>query len=318
MNLRQVEAFRAVMLTGQMTAAAELMLVTQPAISRLIKDFEQATKLRLFERRGNYIVPTQEAKTLWKEVDRAFVGLGHIASLAADIGRQAAGTLRIAAMPALANGLVPRFLSQFLCHRPNLQISLMGLPSSMVMEAVASGRADIGYADGPAERQGFVIGTRSLPAVVAIPKGHRLAALDRVRPEDLAGERIIKQETGTLFAMRVEVALGGLQRRPSIEVNLSHTALSLVREGAGIAIIDPAAAIEFTDRIVLRPFSVFIDAGFLEVRSVSGAPSTLVDCFATEFWTFHDDIMTQSGLFHSGEAVLKKGLPPDDGPPRWI
>ncbi|AYM71701.1 otopine catabolism/uptake operon transcriptional regulator OccR [Agrobacterium tumefaciens] len=296
MNLRQVEAFRAVMLTGQMTAAAELMLVTQPAISRLIKDFEQATKLQLFERRGNHIIPTQEAKTLWKEVDRAFVGLNHIGNLAADIGRQAAGTLRIAAMPALANGLLPRFLAQFIRDRPNLQVSLMGLPSSMVMEAVASGRADIGYADGPQERQGFLIETRSLPAVVAVPMGHRLAGLDRVTPQDLAGERIIKQETGTLFAMRVEVAIGGIQRRPSIEVSLSHTALSLVREGGWIAIIDPAAAIEFTDRIVLRPFSIFIDAGFLEVRSAIGAPSTIVDRFTTEFWRFHDDLMKQNGL----------------------
>ena len=39
MNLRQVEAFRLVMLTGKMTAAAELMAVTQPAVSRLIRDF---------------------------------------------------------------------------------------------------------------------------------------------------------------------------------------------------------------------------------------------------------------------------------------
>lgn len=299
MNLRQVEAFRAVMLTGQMTAAAELMLVTQPAISRLIKDFEQATKLQLFERRGNHIIPTQEAKTLWKEVDRAFVGLTHIGNLAADIGRHAAGTLRVVAMPALANGLLPRFLAQFLKDKPNLQVSLMGLPSSMVMEAVASGRADIGYADGPSERQGFMIETRSLPAVVAVPMGHRLASLDQVTPQDLAGERIIKQETGTIFALRVEVALGGIKRRPSIEVSLSHTALSLVREGAGVAIIDPAAAVEFKDRIVLRPFSIFIDAGFLEVRSASGAPSTIVDRFAIEFWKFHDDLMTQNGFFKS-------------------
>lgn len=298
MNLRQVEAFRAVMLTGQMTAAAELMLVTQPAISRLIKDFEHATKLQLFERRGSHIVPTQEAKTLWKEVDRAFTGLNHIANLAADISRQAAGTLRIVAMPALANGLLPRFLAKFLHDKPNLQVSLTGLPSTTVMEAVASGQADIGYADGPSERPGFIFETRSLPAIVAIPMGHRLGGLARITPEDLAGERIIKQETGTLFAMRVEVAMGGVQRRPSLEVSLSHTALSLVREGAGIAIIDSAAAIDFKDAIVLRPFSVFIDAGFLEVRSVYGVPSTIVDRFASEFWSFHDALMADSGLLN--------------------
>lgn len=300
MNLRQVEAFRAVMLTGQMTAAAELMLVTQPAVSRLIKDFELATRLQLFERRGNHILPTQQANTLWREVERAFVGLNHIASLAAEINRQAAGTLRIAAMPALANGLLPRFLAQFLRDRPNLQASLTGLPSAMVMEAVASGRADIGYADGPSDRPGFRLQTRACAALVAIPTGHRLAGLERITPQDLAGERIIKQETGTLFATRVEVALGGIPQRPSLEVNLSHTALALVRDGAGIAIIDPAAALEFRDQIVLRPFSVSIDAGFLEVRAANAVPSTIVDSFTTEFWDFHDRLMAEHDL-HAGD-----------------
>ncbi len=279
------------MLTGQMTTAAELMLVTQPAVSRLIKDFEHATGLHLFERRGNQIIPTQEAMTLWKEVDRAFVGLGHIANLAADIGRQAAGTLRIAAMPALASGLLPRFLARFLDNKPNLQTSLIGVPSSMVFEAVASGQADIGYADGPSDRPGFVVETRSIAAVVAIPLGHLLAELERIRPKDMADERIIKLETGTLFSMRVGVALAGVECRPSLEVRLSHTALTLVSEGAGIAIIDPASAVGFEDKVVLRPFSIFIDAGFLEVRSANKAPSAIVDRFASEFWAYHDQLM---------------------------
>ncbi|MBB3947436.1 hypothetical protein GGQ73_003403 [Rhizobium skierniewicense] len=82
------------------------------------------------------------------------------------------------------------------------------------MEAVVSGRADIGYADGPSDRPGFLLETRSLAAIVAIRMGHRLAGLERITPQDLAGKRIIKQETGTLFAMRVEVAIGGIPRRP--------------------------------------------------------------------------------------------------------
>ena len=84
---------------------------------------------------------------------------------------------------------------------------------------------------------------------------------------------------------------------PLAASNGAHTALSLVREGAGIAIFDPAAAIEFKDRIVLRPFSIFIDAGFLKIRSANGASSTIVDRFAREFWNFHDKLMLETGLF---------------------
>ncbi len=289
-NIRQIEAFRAVMLTGKMTTAAELMAVTQPAVSRLISDFEQSIKLRLFERRGNQINPTREALALMKEVDRSFVGLNRIAAVAEEIGRHSVGTLRIAAMPALAYGMLPRFLASFLRDKPNLNAALNGIPSSMVIEAVASGQADVGYADGPLDRPGFSIVTNAVPAVVAIPQDHHLAFKEIITPDDLRDQRMISLEPGTVFAMRVEVALAGIRRLANIETRLSHTALSLVSEGAGIAIIDPTSAVEFVEKnIVFRPFSIAIDAGFLEIRASDQIISPLVKRFCEEFWTFHTE-----------------------------
>jgi DNA-binding transcriptional LysR family regulator len=289
LNFRQVEAFRAVMLTGRMNAAAELLSITQPAVSRLVQDLETALGLDLFERNGNRIQPTRAAITLMEEVDRSFSGLGRIAELARDIARHSAGSLRIAAMPALANGLMPRFLARFLADRPDLRVSLTGLPSSLVIEAVASGQADVGYADGPFDRPGFAIETRPYPAVVAVPEGHRLAGLAVVRPEDLAGERLISLEPDSLFSMRVEVALAGVPRIYRLETRLSHTTLVLVGEGAGVAIIDPSSACEFVGRgVVLRPFSVFVDAGFLAIRRADAPADPIVDRFVEGFWGFHD------------------------------
>ena len=56
-NSRQVEAFRAMMLTGSVTEAAKLMAVTQPAVSRLLRDFQALLKMELFEKRGTGLVP---------------------------------------------------------------------------------------------------------------------------------------------------------------------------------------------------------------------------------------------------------------------
>ena len=292
LNLRQVEAFRAVMMAGQITAAAELLSITQPAVSRLIRDFEHAIRLRLFERRGNQITPTPEALALWPEVERSFVGLGRIATVADEISRQAAGTLRIAAMPALASGIMPRFLGGFLRDRPNLRVALNGMPSTMVIEAVASGQAEIGYADGTLGLPGFIVAPRSLAAIVAIPEGHPLPARHIINPTDLAGERMITLEPGTIFAMRVEVALAGIPRLTSIETRLSHTALSLVSEGVGIAIIDPSSAAEFAGRgVVIRPFGQFIEAGFLMIRSANQPHSDLIDRFQAEFGIYHDELV---------------------------
>lgn len=276
------------MLTGKVTAAAELLMVTQPAVSRLIREFEHTTKLRLFIRQGNRVIPTQEANTLMKAVDRAFAGLDQIATAAVDIARQAAGTLRIAAMPALGISILPRFLAHFLRDRVDVQASLQSMPSAMVVEAVMSGQADIGYAEGPLDRPGLIIRNCPLDAVAALPIDHPLSQRDFLEPHDLVGQRMIALESGSLFSMRIDLALAGIPRSTVIEVRLSHTALTLVREGSGVAIIDPTSACEFRGRgAIMRPFRPSIEAGFLEIRPSNRPTSTLLDHFSEAFWNFH-------------------------------
>lgn len=82
---RQVEAFRGIMLTGSITLAAQMMNVTQPAVSRLIRDFEIAVDLRLFDRDGRRLVARAEAIRLYREVERFYLGLDHIGAIADDI-----------------------------------------------------------------------------------------------------------------------------------------------------------------------------------------------------------------------------------------
>ena len=127
LNPRQIEAFRAVILTGGVGAAASLINVTQPAVSRMMRDLQSHLGLILFERRGTGLVPTSEALSLYAEVERAFVGLERIEQMATELRTRRAGFLRIAALPALANGFLPRFLGEFLKERPKLDIVLSGL-----------------------------------------------------------------------------------------------------------------------------------------------------------------------------------------------
>ena len=67
-------------------------------------------------------------------------------------------------------GALPRFVGRFMRERPNLQIALHGMPSHLVIEAVAAGQADLGYAVGPLERPGYYIDSIESPAVVVMPE----------------------------------------------------------------------------------------------------------------------------------------------------
>jgi DNA-binding transcriptional LysR family regulator len=284
-NSRQVEAFRAVMLTGSMTAASELLAVTQPAVSRLIRDFELAVAMALFERRGNQIAPTPEAVALLSEVERSFVGLSRIADHAAAIRSQQAGSLRIAALPALATSALPRFVGRFLRERPNLHVSVQGMPSHLVIDAVAAGQADLGYAIGPLERPGYLLQPIRAPAVVVMPEGHRLARLSVIRPEDLAGERLIGVAAQTLFRSRLDAALGDIPRSIPVETPLSHIACIFVAEGLGVSVVDPFSASEFLGRgAAARRFRPELDVGITLLvprqRAVSALARSFTEAFA--------------------------------------
>lgn len=188
---RQIEAFRAVMLTGSMTTAAESIHVTQPAVSRLVRDLELELGLALFHRRGNLVLPTAEAHAFLAEVERSFIGLGQIRAFADDLRAGRGGSLRIAALPAMAAGFLPRFVAAFCRGRPNLRVTLNGLASSVIRDRVVAGRADIGITDLRIQRDSLTVTPLDDNAVVAMPAGHRLAELRVVRTEDLHDEHLI-------------------------------------------------------------------------------------------------------------------------------
>ena len=301
-NIRQVEAFRAVMLTGSMTAASELLGVTQPAVSRLVREFEIAADLSLFERRGNQITPTPDAVALLAEVERSFAALSRIANVAQEIRTQAAGSLRMVALPALASGALPRFLGQFLRDRPRVHAAVLGMPSHLVVEAVAAGQAEFGYAAGPLERPGFIVDPIPSAAVVAIPAGHRLASHTIIRPGDLASERLIGIASGTLLRSRIDTALANVNYSTFIEAPLSHSACALVSEGAGVSIVDAFSAAEFADRgVIVRAFEPRIETGIVQVRLRQRPLTPLAQSFIEAFATY----LAATGLPQAGSDQRK-------------
>ena len=107
LSQRSLEAFRCVMRAGTVSAAADEMAISQPAVSRLIRDLEERLQLPLFSRRGGRVVATREAHELWTEVERSFVGLGQIERAATQIRQGYRATLTIAAAPAIASSVMP-------------------------------------------------------------------------------------------------------------------------------------------------------------------------------------------------------------------
>jgi DNA-binding transcriptional LysR family regulator len=266
LNPRQVEAFRAVMTSGSVTSAATMMHVSQPAVSRLIRDLEVALKLSLFERRGNRLEPTAEATHLFTEVERTFVGLSRISQFAEELRTRRAGSLRMAGMPALTCGFLTRHVGRFIARRPEVSVTLHGLPSHLIADGVAGGRYDFGIVEASLERPGLSVEPLPAKAVAAIPEGDPLAQRKALGPKDFEDRSFVSLGPASLFRSRIDAVFAGVRRRMLIETQLSEIACLLVAEKAGLSLVDPFAASEFTGRgVVFRPFrpDVFQDAAII-------------------------------------------------------
>jgi len=257
-SLRQVEAFHAVMEAGSITGAADLMCITQPAVSRLIKDLEQRIGFSLFERRKGRVMPTVEALALFEEVQRAFTGLEKIASAAEEIRSFRAGYLQIASLPALAMRFLPRIITAFSEKHPGINVSVQIRSSTKVGEWVGSQQIDAGFAalqSSPAGVEQMTL--YNAPLVVVLPSAHRLAREKVLTPEKLRGEPLVS--LGSEYGIRQRTieayTLAGVPLTSRIETQLSLAVCEFVIAGAGVGLVEPVSANEMTDRgIVLRPF----------------------------------------------------------------
>ncbi len=106
MNLRQLEACRATMRSGSITAAAEILHISQPSVSRLVSGLEISVGFPLFLRAGRGLTATVEARRFYQAVDSMFIGIDRLKELANTI-RTTAGGVEIRAA-AESRRLLPK------------------------------------------------------------------------------------------------------------------------------------------------------------------------------------------------------------------
>lgn len=292
---RQVEAFRAVVISGSMSTAADILGITQPAVSRLIRDLEYETRLSLFERSGGRLVATGDAMALYREVDRSFVGLERIAGLARDLRERRGGSLRVAALPGLANGFLPAFAANFLAKRPSLNLSLHGMNSHFVLEWVTTGQCDVGIVE---NTQLTNVTIEELPAsdmVAVLPTQHRLVERERIVPEDFENEDFISLIQPSVMHVMVDAIMRerGIVRRIKAETPLSMIVCGMVSAGFGVSIVDPFTADRYSPALVVRPIDPPISINWTIVLPTHIKASSITDEFITEFRRSFRDFLSK-------------------------
>ncbi|PKH08119.1 LysR family transcriptional regulator [Moritella sp. Urea-trap-13] len=256
MKLTQLNAFKAVIECQTVTAAAERLNLSQPAVSRLISGLEQRIGFKLFIRKGNRLVLSCEGEAFYFEVTKVFDAITGLDNAAESIRANHFGSLNIATMPLLSHAFLPRILATVVKQSPRMKIAVKTDRSEGVVRQVQSQTTDIGFAFVTQAYPGVMAQQVISECVCLIPATSPLAELTAIDIQDIAGQVLIRHEKDSA-QLKIDLLLRryNLTTIECIEVSLASTAAALVREGIGIAITDPFTAHMASehDHVVMRP-----------------------------------------------------------------
>jgi DNA-binding transcriptional LysR family regulator len=295
MNLRQIEAFRAVMVAGTVTGAAARLRISQPAVSRLISQLERTTKLALFVRSKQRVYPTPEALAFYSEVERAFIGIDKLERAAANIRNLVTGNLRIVSLPALGLGFLPHVIKRYRDMYPNVTVSLQTRSSSTVMDWVTALQFDLGLASNTVEKPSIKTSLfAATEGVCVLPPNHGLAAKSAITASDLRGEHFVSlsAEDQARFQIDHVFAEARVERQLSLETPYAATACAMVMEGLGVSIISPFTAEDFRGRgLLIKQFRPAIHFRTMLLQPAERPPSLAAEKFMTAMAQCRDELL---------------------------
>jgi DNA-binding transcriptional LysR family regulator len=284
-NLRQIEAFKALMEHGTVSRAAQMMNVSQPAMSKAIANLEFDTGLSLFDRKTGRLAPTANATRLFEKVERIFAGVRQVEDAIEAIRREEQGQLTVGVMPAFAGSLIQRVTMDFLEQRSEVFCSVQSLGSHAIIDWLVNRKLDIGLVE-----QGFANPYLTFepvmehPLVCIMPLGHVLSDKETIQPQDFEGRPIVALNPDSFAGMQVQSMFDGCGVRPEVVLiaNLATTLCEFVSAGLGLGLVHPLVVSGLEDRLVVRRFEPEIMINFQLCRSLESSNARLIERFAQQ------------------------------------
>jgi DNA-binding transcriptional LysR family regulator len=257
MDVRLLEAFRAVVDHRSVTAAAGAMGVTQPAVSTQIARLEETIGFALFERSGGRLKPTAEGMLFYAEATRVLGEVDRLQATTAQIREGQAGRLTIASHPWAAISLLPRLVSDFVATRTGVSVRLISRHSDVVNQLLPSESFDIGIAELPIDETAVKVMKFQMRCVAILPPRHPLAARKLLTPELLSGLPMVAPARSLQLSARLLAAFStaGAQLNVAVEAEFFASLCGLVAAGTGWSLVDSLSAESFSHLgLVVRQF----------------------------------------------------------------
>lgn len=291
MRLRHIEVLYAIRRTGSISAAAASLLITQPAVSKLLKHAEQQLGFPLFRRVRGRLLATDEAETLFVDIERVQEALDRTRHTATVLREGLEIHLRIACLPSLGMGIIPRAVHLFRSRRPRTFIEIAARHEHEMMSGLVDRNFDIGISFGPSEgyssgNPGIVSKLISTGEMVYITAPGPNTARDRapIKLSEIDTRHMIGlNDTHHLGnTLKSEMERHGMGFGLPVQVQTYYIARNIVAAGTGCAVVDQFTAAAPYPPITMRsidpPVRFGIYAHTRERHSFTKRAGEFLDC----------------------------------------
>ena len=263
MELRHLRYFIAVGEEQHYGRAAKRLHVAQPALSRQIQDLEDEIGFKLFDRLPRGVKISAAGKLFLEDARRTLQQLNESILRAKRAATGQTGTLRVGFIESISwHGVVPDSFGLFRERQPNAELEVKPLSSLEQLEAVSAGRLDAGYVHATANtnRELAQLVVSVLNLMLAVPTGHPLAKLRRLRLRDLRDASFVwfpRRESPIYYdRLMHECFRGGLESPHIVQEAVNEaTILSLVSCRLGVAFVSSATRWRCPQEVELLPVS---------------------------------------------------------------
>ncbi len=287
MRLRHIEVFHAIMQVGTISGAAQVLHISQPAVTKVLQHCELQLGMPLFERVRGKLYPKPEAHRLFAETEKLNRDLQGIRRLAASLKGRAVETIRLVATPTLAISVLPQAMHDWRRDFPTTRCELATHHTSEIVNMLRLGEADLALSLQDPRHPGIVAESiaHGVMTVIAPPGTWREDEVNTpLAPCGLQGELIGYADNDPLGEL-VVAACEAQDCHPVFRtvVQTYQIARSLVEAGGGMAVVDPFTAAS-SSRVQRRPLEPALGTQLYLLTAghspLSHGARQLADCIA--------------------------------------
>jgi DNA-binding transcriptional LysR family regulator len=265
-NLGWLETFIQVVEQGSISEGAKELNLTQPAVSKQIKNLEQYYGVLLLERSNRESKPTEAGKFIYHRAKEVLSKINNLKEEMTIFRTELRGRVRMGASSIPGEYVLPREIALFHRTYPYVQLSLEIGDSEGIIQGLKRDKYDFAVVGSVIDSGEFTFQPYTYDSIVPIARsGHPLQELKRISPQGLIGETIVWREEGSGTRLVVEEKLERLKLLPGdlvdlVQLGSTEAVVNAVEAGIGISFVSKRAA------------QKGIEAGRLTILNFQGFP----------------------------------------------